>query len=337
VKRSGLSPDAELVHRALSTAGSERLAVLSGELGLSAQRVKAAVTALHRAGLARPAGAGAHPRWTALPRHDSPGTPEARGHLPGHRPLPLPELVRPLADAVDLGVGLRHLTSRPATTKRLFDLYLRGPREVLGISPEPHLSEAHAKAAASASHWARKTGMVSLELGVLKPDDYQLVPYGGLVKEPDTYRQAREVAMKLIIIDRRFAFFPVDPGNFERGYLEVSQPPVVESLIALFQREWDRAGPQRQEPAMPAFHLTPREKAVVAQLLVGHTDAAAARALHLSERTISSVVRTMMERLEVRNRFQLGVALGRLGVTKMPPPPDQGGGGGANQDRISDR
>jgi DNA-binding NarL/FixJ family response regulator len=62
--------------------------------------------------------------------------------------------------------------------------------------------------------------------------------------------------------------------------------------------------------------FTPREKALVELLAAGHTDASAARRLGLSPRTVSYTVQSLMDRLEVENRFQLGLALGMLGLDK---------------------
>jgi DNA-binding NarL/FixJ family response regulator len=73
------------------------------------------------------------------------------------------------------------------------------------------------------------------------------------------------------------------------------------------------------EASVPDFILTPREDAVVRLLARGYTDARAARELHISERSVSNIVRSMMDKLGVDNRFQMGVALGLLAVAPMPP------------------
>jgi DNA-binding NarL/FixJ family response regulator len=81
--------------------------------------------------------------------------------------------------------------------------------------------------------------------------------------------------------------------------------------------------------------FTAREKALVELLAAGHTDASAARRLGLSPRTVSYTVQSLMDRLEVENRFQLGLALGLLGIDKpsegapgaSPDEPDEPCGG----------
>ena len=56
--------------------------------------------------------------------------------------------------------------------------------------------------------------------------------------------------------------------------------------------------------------LSDREHRLVELLAEGHTDATAAQALQVSERTVSTSIRSLMDRFEVDNRFQLGLALG---------------------------
>jgi DNA-binding NarL/FixJ family response regulator len=72
------------------------------------------------------------------------------------------------------------------------------------------------------------------------------------------------------------------------------------------------AGPHDTQEVRVVF--SPREKALVELLAAGHTDASAARRLGVSPRTVSYTLQSLMDRLEVENRFQLGLALGTLGT-----------------------
>ncbi|GGK16348.1 hypothetical protein GCM10010124_06170 [Pilimelia terevasa] len=67
----------------------------------------------------------------------------------------------------------------------------------------------------------------------------------------------------------------------------------------------------------PDRRLDARERALIRLLLDGHTDASAARRLCVSARTVTNILRSLMDRLGVNNRFQLGVAVG----LRMPPKP----------------
>lgn len=60
----------------------------------------------------------------------------------------------------------------------------------------------------------------------------------------------------------------------------------------------------------PRLRLDERQRRLVLLLLAGHTDASAAIELGVSPRTVTNILRNLMNRLGVDNRFQLGVALG---------------------------
>lgn len=61
---------------------------------------------------------------------------------------------------------------------------------------------------------------------------------------------------------------------------------------------------------MPSVELTARERSIVELLAEGHTDAFVAERLGISPRTIAYTMRSLMDRLGVENRFQLGLILG---------------------------
>jgi len=64
--------------------------------------------------------------------------------------------------------------------------------------------------------------------------------------------------------------------------------------------------------------LTPREKEILELLAEGRTTASAARHLGVSSRTVSYSLRALMDRLGVRNRFQLGIVLGAADMVRTP-------------------
>jgi LuxR family transcriptional regulator, transcriptional regulator of spore coat protein len=70
---------------------------------------------------------------------------------------------------------------------------------------------------------------------------------------------------------------------------------------------------------MAQLHLTARERSLIRLLAMGHTDATAARELQISPRSVSNILRSLMDQLGVENRFQLGLALGALRMAETPP------------------
>jgi DNA-binding CsgD family transcriptional regulator len=109
------------------------------------------------------------------------------------------------------------------------------------------------------------------------------------------------------------AFFPADPSDLERGYLEISQPGVVRALVMLFEQHWANAINPR-ERGMEDIVLDDRELELIMLLADGHTDVSAAAQLRISARSVTNIMRGVMDRLGVDNRFQLGLALGAARV-----------------------
>jgi DNA-binding CsgD family transcriptional regulator len=72
------------------------------------------------------------------------------------------------------------------------------------------------------------------------------------------------------------------------------------------------------EHALLKITLSERERELVALLAQGHTDATAAEHLRISARSVTNILRGLMDRLGVENRFQLGLALGILRKAAVP-------------------
>lgn len=73
------------------------------------------------------------------------------------------------------------------------------------------------------------------------------------------------------------------------------------------------------ETGLPKITLSERERELIALLSQGHTDVTAAERLGISPRSVTNIVRSLMDRLGVENRFQLGLALGFLGKAQGSP------------------
>ncbi|MCW6005990.1 LuxR C-terminal-related transcriptional regulator [Micromonospora sp. CPCC 205371] len=318
--RWGASVDADLVYRCLLVFGARPAATLERDLGMQPLRVAhaleelAAMQAVGRRGT----------RWVALPAAEVVRSLHRRGSAhrrprAGCRPGWQPALREVLPEPIPLDDGLRHLPSRALTRARLRDLVAVVRHEHLTMNPEPAYEEESARSAVPMDRTLLSRGVRTRVLGVHSLDGGDpLTVHGRNPGEPrPDYRQTVNLPLKLIVMDRRVALFPVSAENLDAGYLEVSQAPVVSALAALFERHWESAG-QPQETIMRETSLTPREQVLVQLLAQGHTDASAAQALQISQRSVSGILRNLMDRLGVNNRFQLGLALGARHLLTPP-------------------
>jgi len=320
--RWGVSPDADLVYRALATLRAGTPAWLAHELGMSSARVAAAIDDLAAAGAVRRSPRGT---WRAAPAD------EAVAALRGRR--------RPVASAADparrhhailLGAGLpggpypvglaarRHAGSEP-TRDRIAQLVAAERHEHLTLNPEAAFTRQAVRAALPLDRQLHARGVLVRTCGLAGSDEpagpaevHRLARLGG------QYRERPEIPVKLMVFDRRIALLPADPVDLAAGALEIEQPAVVAAMVALFEEVWSTARDPRTG-GVPPIVLTPREQAIVGLLAEGLTDAAVAQRLGISQRTIAYALRALMDRLGVENRFQLGLVLGEARATGGPP------------------
>jgi DNA-binding CsgD family transcriptional regulator/biotin operon repressor len=320
--RWGRSIHADMVYRSLVTQGPHSAAKLVRDLGFSRREVGRALQELELVGaVARAVG--------------------ERGMAATWRPHPPLQVMQALkfvdkrtaalisrssadnhvvsAALGSLADGMRHLPSRALTRARLAELNRVERHEHLAMNPEPRFDDESVRAAIPMDRDLLARGVHMRTIGLPTPQQEAPSHADRELAWLETQAERRErqaVPMKLIVIDRRIALFPVDHNNFERGYLEVSQPSVVRSLVALFEQYWSTSTTPR-EFDMPEIDLSDRESALIGLLAGGHTDASAARELNVSTRTVSNMLRSLMDRLAVENRFQLGLALGAMHTTPL--------------------
>ncbi|MEJ3745989.1 helix-turn-helix transcriptional regulator [Actinomycetes bacterium KLBMP 9797] len=321
--RWGVSADADLVYRCLTSFGPQRSGAVAADLGLAMRRVRAALDELAAAGLVRsarePLGYGPDAlTWRAAPPDAAVATLRRRA------------LRRAAAMSGDGGPalpapppGARRLPDRDAARRRVGELMMMERAEHLAMHPEPVFS-AESLAIATPLDVAVLERRVRLRSLSRPPADgdrssrrvSEFIRLGG------AYREAPRLPHKLMIFDRKVALLAIDPLDLNHGAWEIVDPATVESLVALFVQHWSGATDPRRN-GVPALVLTQREKAVVGLLAEGHTDATAARRLGLSTRSVTYTLRALMDRLGVENRFQLGLALGSL---RAAAPPSLAGG-----------
>jgi DNA-binding CsgD family transcriptional regulator len=123
------------------------------------------------------------------------------------------------------------------------------------------------------------------------------------------------VQAELALIDRRRAILPAlgdETGSSDgAGVVVVHGTTLLEALGAMFDVLWQRALPVTAgaPEAAPRGRGPSEEQArqILAMMLSGLTDAAMARRLGLSSRTLQRRITSLMDDMGVRSRFQLGI------------------------------
>lgn len=316
--RWGVSADADLVYRCLLTFGSQTAGEVAAELGLGGRRVRTALDELLAVDIVKmerePSGHSADASiWRALPadavvmtlrRQALRRAAAATGGDSG----PVERVALPA----------RHLPDREFRRQRIAELAALERVEHLSMQPEQVFSTDELAVGAPLDVAALRRGVRMRTLSRPPADGdrsaQHAIEFGRLGGE---YREAARLPQKLMIFDRRVALLAVDPLDLDRGTWEIVDRAAVDSLVRLFARHWsDAVDPSRN--GVPAIVLTSREKAIVALLAQGHTDAASAQRLGMSTRSLTYTLRALMDRLGVDNRFQLGLALGALDVATLP-------------------
>lgn len=329
----GLSPDADLVYRALVATGPQLRGALSRALGMAPRRVSAALDELTsvNAALTIPrqrSGVGGDARlWGAAPHESVLQSLNRRRNTPD-----LWERVRRHA-ALTARVGLpawpdagpaepRLLSGIAQVRNRIAELNATERHEHLTISPEPALDAAVVQVGSPLDHDLLARGVAIRTLGVPAADGNAAAEHEREIARLGVqHRIADTLPVKLMIFDHRVALLPFDPLNPARGAIEVDGRDIVRGLVEIFGELWDAARP----PAVSGnldVDLTPRECAFIELLAAGHSDSTTAMRTRTSLRTVRYTLSDLMDRLGVENRFQLGLALGTLGVRPANRPFD---------------
>ncbi|MFB6893610.1 LuxR C-terminal-related transcriptional regulator [Kitasatospora sp. NPDC056327] len=131
-------------------------------------------------------------------------------------------------------------------------------------------------------------------------------------------RVAHSLPLWLIVVDARLAILPAPgagPGGDDpaaEAAVVVRDPALVALVAELFEYFWSAAWIP-PELLAESVGMTDRHAEVLRLLAAGRTDAAIARTLELSERTVRRLVAELAAGLGAGSRFQAGVHAARLG------------------------
>ena len=130
-------------------------------------------------------------------------------------------------------------------------------------------------------------------------------------------RTLDEFFNRLIVVDRRIA---VIPGK--SGALAVREPMVVDYLVDIFERHWERARPFASRETTLLREVAAEQRAMTIRMLIeGHADPSSAKRLGVSPRTYAGYVADLKSEYDAETRFQLGYTMGRLGISGQEADP----------------
>ncbi len=127
-------------------------------------------------------------------------------------------------------------------------------------------------------------------------------------------RTQDEFFNRMIVVDRRLAVIP-SPDDLNTA-LAVREPTIVAYFVDVFMRSWERARPFTSQEAAVVKHIADEQRAMTLRMLVeGHSDPVSAKRLGVSPRTFAGYIADLKDEFDAETRFQLGYAIGRLGVS----------------------
>ncbi|MBW8799112.1 MAG: helix-turn-helix transcriptional regulator [Streptomyces sp.] len=140
--------------------------------------------------------------------------------------------------------------------------------------------------------------------------------YAESLKGDNVARGLDEVPDRLIVVDRSVAFLPADDDGSTA--LEVRHPALVGYFATAFARLWHLATPMfpKAEHRPSVNGVTPRQQAIAALLVEGHTDAVIAARLGMNIRTARVHIAKLAATLGSESRAQLGYLIGESGILK---------------------
>ncbi|MDC2961360.1 helix-turn-helix transcriptional regulator [Streptomyces gilvifuscus] len=131
------------------------------------------------------------------------------------------------------------------------------------------------------------------------------------------YRTAHELFGRLIIFDQKLAYLPEKSGSW--GAVEIREPTIVSYLYEIFEQTWIRATPF-SDAAQDGLERVAKEihQTIVDLLAAGLKDESIARRLGMSLRTLRRHVADIMDTLGADSRFQAGVLAARTRLAREP-------------------
>ncbi|MFA3877422.1 LuxR C-terminal-related transcriptional regulator [Streptomyces sp. MMCC 100] len=214
--------------------------------------------------------------------------------------------------------ALRILSSKRRTSQAIEEAMAEGRRELLAIQPH----DSHVTKRPDILEGAMKRDQAFLDRGArvralyqhtIRHAPYTRARYEQLTGDVEA-RTLDEVTERLIVVDRTVAFIP---ASADRSLaLEVRHPALIAYFVNTFDRLWHLATPMHPQAVHPPTlnGITPRQRAIAALLVEGHTDSDVAERLGMNVRTARVHIAKLAAILGSESRAQLGYLIGQSGI-----------------------
>lgn len=202
-----------------------------------------------------------------------------------------------------------HLIGVEAVQERIKDLAREATSECLTFNPGGSQSALSLEASKPLDRDVMSRGVMmrTVYLDSVRNDSVTAEYARWLTECGGQVRTVPALPLRMLLIDRRVALVPVDPGNSRKGAVQLSGIGAVAGLVALFEQVWAGAAPLGASPERDEQGLSRQEQELLRLLAEGLTDAAASVKLGLSLRTVRRMMADLMERLDARSRFAAGL------------------------------
>ncbi|MGC0383995.1 LuxR C-terminal-related transcriptional regulator [Streptomyces sp. SAI-129] len=217
--------------------------------------------------------------------------------------------------------ALRILSSKERTGQAIEEAMAEGREELLAIQPH----DTHVTKRPDILEGAMKRDQAFLDRGgrvralyqhTMRHAPYARARYEHLTGDVEA-RTLDEVTERLIVIDRTVAFIP---ASADRSLaLEVRHPALIAYFVNTFDRLWHLATPMHPQAAhQPTLNgITPRQRAIAALLVEGHTDSDIADRLGMNVRTARVHIAKLAATLGSESRAQLGYLIAESRILKQ--------------------
>nr|WP_037603223.1 LuxR C-terminal-related transcriptional regulator [Streptacidiphilus rugosus] len=323
----GLDALTEAVYRAMLAQPEEGTAELAVRLSMTEGQIAYALGRLNRLALVRPSYEAAGGRLPVraeagmellLARQEA--ALQGRLHRLAVSRAAAAQLVAEAGglESPDTDVGVEVLVGIDRIRDRLAALSRDVEEELLAFAPDGAQTNENMQASGplNAALLARGVRLRTVYLTSIRSHQPTLAHARRLVEQGAQVRTVATLPTRMLIVDRRIAFLPMDIQDSRRGALVVTgagaDAGIVVALRALFESVWAEgqaldAPTAEERTAARQRELSTQEIATLRLMATGLTLGGIAKRLGVSPRTARRITAALLERLDAGSRFEAGV------------------------------